>query len=96
MVQYKKGKDNLVVDALSRKVETEVDLAAAGPSGMVETAHLIYEDELDSQGGVLCMLSFPSLAWLSDLKTSYAMNQQVQGILQALSSGQAAPKGYSL
>ena len=77
MVQYKKGKDNLVVDALSRKVETEVDLAAAGPSGMVETAHFIYEDELDSQGGVLCMLSFPSLAWLSDLKTSYAINQQV-------------------
>ena len=69
MVQYKKGKDNLVVDALSRKVETEVDLATAGPSGFAETAHLIYEDELDSQGGVrlsrgcfvYAFLSFPSL-----------------------------------
>ena len=71
---------------MSRKFETEVDLAA----------HLTYEDKLNSQEGVLYMLSFPSPSWLSDLKTSYAMNQQVHGILQALSSGQAAPKGYSL
>ena len=90
------GKDNFVADALSGKVEIEVDLAAARPSDMAESAYLNYEDELDFQGGVLCMLSFPSLAWLTDLKTSYATNQQVQGILQALSSGQAAPKGYSL
>ena len=96
MVQYKQGKDNFVADALSGKVETEVDVAAARPSDMAESAYLNYEDELDFQGGVLCMLSFPSLAWLTDLKTSYATNQQVQGILQALSSGQAAPKGYSL
>ena len=68
----KKGKDNLVVDRLSRKVETEVDLAVVGPSGMAETTHLTYEDELDPQGSVLCMLSFPSPSWLSDLKTSYA------------------------
>ena len=66
-----------MADALSRKVETEVDLAAARPSGMVETAPFIYEDELDSQGGVLCMLSFLSLAWLTGLKTSYATSQQV-------------------
>ena len=62
MVQYKKDKENLVVDALSRKVETEVDLAATRPSDMAEAAHLTYENELDSQGGVLCMLSFPSPA----------------------------------
>ena len=72
MVQYEKGEDNLVADALSKKVETEVDLATVGPSGMAETDHLTYEDELNSQKGVLCMLSFPSPAWLSDLKTSYA------------------------
>ena len=87
------GKDNFVADALSGKVETGVDLATARPSDMAESAYLNYEDELDSQGGVLCVLSFPSLAWLNDLKTSYVTNQQVQGILQALSSGQAAPKG---
>ena len=43
----KKGKHNLVADRLSRKVETEVDLAIVGPSGMAETTHLTYEDELD-------------------------------------------------
>ena len=85
-----------MADALSRKVETEDDLAAAMLSNKVESANLTYEDDLNSQEGVLCMLSFPSLAWLIDLKTSYATDQQVQGILQALSSRQAAPKGYSL
>ena len=60
VVQYKKDKDNLVADAFSKKVETEVDLAAAGPSDMAESAHLNYENELYFQGGVLCMLSFPS------------------------------------
>lgn len=96
MVQYKKGKDNLVVDALSRKVDPKADLAAARPFGLADTTHLPYENELDSHGGVLCMISFPSPSWLSDLKTSYVTDQQVQGILLALSSGQAAPKGYSL
>ena len=29
------------------------------------------------------MVSFPSSAWLTDLKASYASDQQVQGIFQA-------------
>ena len=59
MVEYKKGKDNLVADALSRKVETK----ACSLNG-----------DLGSQDGALCMISFPSPAWLIDLKTSYAMD----------------------
>ena len=65
VVEYKKSKDNLVADALSRKVEIE---------------DFIFDDELDASDGVLCMVSFPTLAWLTDLKASYATNQQVQGI----------------
>ena len=55
MVEYKKGKDNLVADALSRKVEIE-------------------DIDLDGEnfGGVLCMISFPTPARLTDLKASCA------------------------
>ena len=75
VVQYKKGKDNLVANALSRKVETKDDLALDVLSSKAESVNLTFEDDLDSQEGVLCMLSFPSPAWLTNLKTSYATDQ---------------------
>ena len=59
VVEYKKGKDNLVVDALSRKADFD-DCT----SWEVSEAHK----------RVLCMVSFPSSAWLTDLKASYASN----------------------
>ena len=58
MVQYKKGKDNLVADALFRKVETEDDLASDLLSSKAESVNLTFEANLDAQEGVLCMLSF--------------------------------------
>ena len=64
----KKGKDNLVVVALSRKVETEDDLASDVLSSKAKSVNLTFEDDLDSQEGVLCTLSFPSPAWLTNLK----------------------------
>jgi len=85
-----------VADALSRKVETKNDLALDVLSSKAESVNLTFEDDLDSQEGVLCMLSFPSLAWLTNLKTSYAIDHQLQGILQALNLGKNVPKGYSL
>ena len=81
MVEYKKGKDNLVANALSRKVETE---------------NCVLDGDLGSQDGVLFMISFPSPTWFTNLKTSYASDQQVQGVLQAIHLGKDVPKGYSL
>ena len=52
VVEYKKGKDNLVADALSRKVDFDDCTALDLPK-----AHK----------GVLCMVSFPSPTWLTDL-----------------------------
>ena len=85
-----------MADALSRKVEPDDDLNTAGPSTKVGFDYLTLRTDLDSQEGVLCMISFPSPTWLSDLKASYATDQQVQGIMQALGAGQVAPHGYSL
>ena len=47
MVQYKKGKDNLVTDALSRKVENEDDLAVDVLSSKSKSVNLTFEDDLD-------------------------------------------------
>ena len=66
-----------MADALSRKVETEDDLASDVLSSKFKYVNLTFEDDLDFQEGVLCMPSFPSPTWLTDLKTSYATDQQV-------------------
>ena len=59
VVEYKKGKDNLLADALSRKADFD-DYT----SWEVSEAHK----------GVLCMVSFPSPA-LTDLQASLTSNQ---------------------
>ena len=79
VVEYKKGKDNLVSDALSKKVEVE-DLSP--------------DDDVSE--GVLCMVSFPTPSWLTDLKDSYASDQDVQGTFQAFQLGKDVPKGFSI
>nr|XP_023885311.1 uncharacterized protein LOC111997457 [Quercus suber] len=84
---YEKELLALVV-AIKRKVNPGDDLTTAAPSIEVGSDHLTLETNLDSQEGVACMISFPSPTWLSDLKASYATDQQVQGIIQALGSGQ--------
>ena len=38
------------------------------------------------------MISFPTPTWVFDLKSSYAANPTVQYIVQAIKSGQVAPK----
>ena len=81
VVEYKKGKDNLVADALSRKTNFD-DCSSDGVSEVHE--------------GVLCMVSFPSPTWLTDLKASYGSDQQVQDIFQAFQLGRQVPKGYSV
>ena len=75
IVEYKKGKENVVADALSRQV----------PS-----------DEISSQNGVLCMISFPTPDWLAQLKSSYATDAHVKSILEAFQSGKEGPKGFSM
>ena len=48
MVQYKKGMDNLVADALFRKVETEDNLVLDVLSSKAEFEDFTFEDDLDS------------------------------------------------
>ena len=58
-MEYKHGKENVVVDALSRRGE---DLPGASTDPSTTTV------------GTLCMISFPTPTWLADLKSSYAFD----------------------
>ena len=56
------AKTILVANALSKKID--IENGTYGGDGL-SNAH----------EGVLCMVSFPSPAWLTDLKVSYASDQ---------------------
>ena len=57
IMEYKHGKENVVADALSRKDENL-------PGASIELSA--------SAVGTLCMISFPTPSWFTDLKYSYA------------------------
>ena len=80
VVEYKKGCDNKVADALSRKME--VDNGGDGDQG--------------SHSASLCLISFPCPTWIDDLKDSYSSSNEVQQVLKQLQTDINCPKFFSL
>jgi hypothetical protein len=74
VIEFKKGRDNKVADALSRQAESRPDQADIS----------------------IFLISFPTPTWVTDLKSSYQSNQQALDLLNALQTGVASPKGFSL
>ena len=98
IIDYKKGKENVVSDALSRqgekgqfdstdallnKVEL-VDSDASQASKMVLCDHSNFNLFCLDCHSSLFLISFPYPPWLKELKSSYSTNAKVQGILQTL------------
>jgi hypothetical protein len=83
VVEYKKGKENLVADALSKQADSELSLEIDKAARM------------ENNGGAkLWAISFPSPTWLSELKQSYADDPATKQLLGTLVQGQV--KHYSL
>ena len=76
-----------MADALSRR-----DTATSEGDAIL----LQVDDTYSGLVSTCCIISFPTPAWLADLKTSYETDQRVQGLLQSLQSGEQASKGFSL
>ena len=84
IVEYKKGTENKVADALSRQMELEL-------KPFTDKANL-------TLGIVSCflLLSFLDPTWLDKLKDSYHQDEEIMRLIQSLHLGVATPKGFSL
>uniref|UniRef100_A0A2N9J8Y4 Reverse transcriptase n=1 Tax=Fagus sylvatica TaxID=28930 RepID=A0A2N9J8Y4_FAGSY len=85
VLEYKKGKENLVADALSRQADSELFLEI-DKAGRME----------DNEGALLWAISFPSPTWLVELKQSYAEEPATKQLLETLMQGQVENQHYSL
>ena len=97
-MEYKQGKENVVVDALSRRSSDEISVSASVQSDLhisVPSVSAI-SDVSPASTGSLCIISFPTPSWLSDLKKSYTFDLKIQSIMQAIQSGFDAHPGFTL
>ena len=85
IVEYKQGRENVVVDTLSRR---QCEAAVIPPSDLAQSEALVLaasgscnSDACDASTGTLCNISFPTLSWLSELKSSYDSDTKLKAIL---------------
>ena len=81
VVEYKKGIENKVADALSKRF----DPATITQSGTSPDCSFS-----------LCLISFPCLSWIDELKASYQSDPTMLSLLQKLQDDPIKPKSFSL
>ena len=79
MVEYKKGVENKVVDALSRRSDYVPELCQQNES---------------SKASCLLLLSVPDPTWLKILRDSYSQDQSMQQLIQSIQAG-TFPIGFT-
>ena len=82
-MEYKQGKENVVADALSRRSSDEMSTFASVQSDLhvsIPSMSAISDVSLASKG-TLCIMSFPTPVWLSDLKNNYTFDTKIQSIM---------------
>ena len=78
VVEYKQGSENKVADALSRRSDVVV----------VDVDQSIVGAEPPSS---LCLISFPCLSWIEELKASYQSDPTMQSLFQQLQDDSTKP-----
>ena len=79
MVEYKKGMENQVANALSRRSDGVFELGQQCSS---------------QKSSCLFLLSVPDPTWLTTLKESYIQDQSLQQLIQSIQSS-TTPKGFT-
>ena len=90
VVEYKKGKENKVADALSRLLDTDFAQPVSGVDQSLESVAAQPEHEN------LFLISFPCPTWLAMLKDSYKTDEEYQQLISALTSGTSGPASFTL
>ena len=81
VVEYKQGSENKVADALSRRSDlVVVDQSIASVA----------------PPSSLCLISFPYLSWIDELKASYHSDPTMQSLFQQLQDDSTKLKFFSL
>ena len=73
----------MVADALSRRLTDEMSTSASVQSDLhvsIPSMSAI-SDVSPASEGTLCIISFPTPAWLSDLKNSYTSDTKIRSIM---------------
>ena len=110
IIDYKKGKENVVANAFSKQGEKGqfdsdtvllnhvelVDSDAFPVSKMVLCDHSDFNLFCLDNNRSLFLISFPHPTWLKELKSSYATDVEVQGILQTLHTNPATAGKFSM
>lgn len=98
-MEYKQGRKNVVVDALSRrqgaKVVASCSVLVQSDSAIRVSSVSVILDIPTASEGTLCIISFPTPTWLSDLKINYVSDPKLQAILHAIQSGSDVPLGFT-
>ena len=79
VIDYKKGKENVVADALSRKTGIE-DLDDQQELSEAVSSLFCIDFRVDTNSS-LFLISFPNPTWIEELKASYQGDAEVQQIL---------------
>ena len=79
IVEYKQDKENVVADALSRRPGAEVEVldSAQFDLPISRSSASTISDVSPASEGTLCIISFPTPSWLSDLKRSYTSDPKI-------------------
>ena len=83
-MEYKRGKENVVADALSRRLGDEIsNVSAIVQSDLHNSIPSVsaISDVSHASKGTLCIISFPTPSWLSNLKKSYTSDLKIQSIM---------------